>query len=351
MKYVKTDQNLTRVKFTNIDMASDRMLLESRKKEMLKSLKKNTIDFKRINNLHKRIQNVIEEEKKRGEDNIKLYKEELKKLQNTLSADSQVFEIFKKKLLDHELLIDDVKSLLTDGLRKYLSYDQNKSEGPESLDIAEEDQLIIPLSEIPQEEKEGENEKEAETVAAIEKKVVKKPAVEKLTPIEKDILVEWRKRKILHQVAQGENILLNKYYQYLNDRSKDMDIKYMEMSHYHNLKEAVLRRYMTKAADLNQLVLRKIKRCVIPPRNPADELKSSINGRMKESEALRNLLTVHFACIDKDLEFEASFRSSLKELYSSLILQEAPESEEQISLENKSDEPNKNVIPVETEKK
>ncbi|GFS64794.1 hypothetical protein NPIL_121152 [Nephila pilipes] len=294
MKYVKTDQNLTRVKFTNIDMASDRMLLESRKKEMLKSLKKNTIDFKRINNLHKRIQNVIEEEKKRGEDNIKLYKEELKKLQNTLSADSQVFEIFKKKLLDHELLIDDVKSLLTDGLRKYLSYDQNKSEGPESLDIAEEDQLIIPLSEIPQEEKEGENEKEAETVAAIEKKVVKKPAVEKLTPIEKDILVEWRKRKILHQVAQGENILLNKYYQYLND---------------------------------------------------------SINGRMKESEALRNLLTVHFACIDKDLEFEASFRSSLKELYSSLILQEAPESEEQISLENKSDEPNKNVIPVETEKK
>ncbi|GFQ85271.1 uncharacterized protein TNCT_345981 [Trichonephila clavata] len=220
MEYFKTDKNLTNVQSINTDLASDRMLLESRKNQLLKRLKENNIDFKRINNVHKRIQNRIEKEKQLGEDNCQRYKEELKKLQNTLNADNETFEIFKKNLLNRELLIDDVKSLLTDGIKNYINRDQKEEEKSEMLDATEENDTseTTPQLKVSTEEKSGKRENEAETDAPVENKATKKKAPEKSAPIEDELMVELRKRKLLHQIAQEENALLTKYYQYLNSR-------------------------------------------------------------------------------------------------------------------------------------
>ncbi|GFY40877.1 hypothetical protein TNIN_17871 [Trichonephila inaurata madagascariensis] len=196
------------------------MLLESRKNQLLKRLKENNVDFKRINNVHKRIQNRIEKEKRRGEDNSKRYKEELNKLQTTLIADNETFEIFKKNLLNRELLIDDVKILLTDGIKNYINRDQKEEEESEVSNATEETDTseTTPQSQVSTEENSGKKENEAETEAPVEKKPAKKKAPEKATPIENELSVELQKRKLLHQIAQAENALLTKYYQYLNSR-------------------------------------------------------------------------------------------------------------------------------------
>ncbi|GFR12464.1 uncharacterized protein TNCT_289561 [Trichonephila clavata] len=129
---------------------------------------------------------------------------------------------------------------------------------------------------------------------------------------------------------------------------KNMNEWYMEQSHYHNFKETELRRYMMKASDLYQLVMRKIRRYVIPPRNPAEELKMSIESRMNENERLRDFIVQYITYIEEDLEFDTSFKDNAKEFYKNLIPQEAPENE--ITEDKSPDEPDKEVVPDESEK-
>ncbi|GFU93333.1 uncharacterized protein TNCV_1860631 [Trichonephila clavipes] len=327
-EYFKTDQNLTNVQSINTDLASDRTLLESRKNQLLKRLKENNVNFKRINNVHKRIQNRIEKEKRRGEDNSKRYKEELNKLQTTLNADNETFEIFKQNLLNRELLIDDVKSLLTDGIKNYINRDQKEEESEVSYATEETDiSETTSQSQVSTEANSGKKENEAETEALVEKKPAKKKAPEKSTPIENELSVELRKRKLLHQIAQEENVLLSKYYQYLNSRMKNMNEMYMEHSYYHNFKKSELRSNMMKASDLYQLVMRKIRRYVIPPRNKAVELKMSIESRKNENDRLRDFIAQYVTYLEQDLEFDASFKDDAKEFYKNLLPQEAPEIE------------------------
>ncbi|GFY40876.1 hypothetical protein TNIN_17861 [Trichonephila inaurata madagascariensis] len=70
---------------------------------------------------------------------------------------------------------------------------------------------------------------------------------------------------------------------------------------------------------------------------------------MSENERLRDFIAQYVTCIEQDLEFDASFKDDAKEFYKNLLPEEAPEIK--IPEEKSPDEPDKEIIPDETEEK
>ncbi|XP_055931287.1 coiled-coil domain-containing protein 13-like isoform X2 [Argiope bruennichi] len=308
-EYIRTDRELSTLYSINTDLTSDKLLLESKKSELLDCLKKNTANMKRINKLHNWIQNLIEKEKKRGERNSKRYKEEMGKLNKALTADDVVFGNFKEILADHEQLIVDLESFLNIGLKEYLNPVSTEDDAKESS------------------KQDTENISEIDTLneTVVNEKVIPKddePASDNLTAVEKNIFEEWRKNKISSVLIENENYHLLRHYEYLHKRMKDLNERYIEMADLRNMKEAELHRYMAKATDLYHTVTMKRKKFVIPPRDEREDLRIRIRTQMNENEALRKFLSLSFSYTNEDLQFQEEFTHDLKEFYTRLFHQE-----------------------------
>ncbi|GIY52965.1 uncharacterized protein CDAR_605981 [Caerostris darwini] len=308
-EYFKTDRELSKIHFVNTDQTSNRRLREMEWRNLANHLKKNTSIMAKINKFHNRIQSRIEEEKKRGEGNLEKCEKKMKVLRETLESNHAVYEDFQKILADREVPVDDLKALVTDGLKIYLGLEKKEEEEEEeeieSIDEEPEKELetgtpteLSEVGENKSETKVVEKEKSETTVVEKEKsvtKVVKKKESQLMNPAQRNIFEEWQSTRTLFLISKQMNSHLLKYYEFISSRMKELTGRFMEVNREYNLKDSELQELQKKASDFRDTVRQKRRNCPIPPRDPRVELK--------------------LRCFTRSLCFEREFDASCTEYF------------------------------------
>ncbi|GIZ00501.1 uncharacterized protein CEXT_348091 [Caerostris extrusa] len=209
-EYFKTDRELSAIRYVNTDQTSNRRLREMERRNLANHLKKNTSIMAKINKFHNRIQTGIEDEKKRGESNLEKCEKKMKVLRETLESNQAVYQDFQKALADRKAPVDDLKALVTDGLKIYLGLEKKEEEEEiESIDEKPENELETDtpteLSEV------GENKTETKVVEkeSLRLRLSKRKVRDQSREKERISVDESSSEKRFRGVAKNQNLFLD----------------------------------------------------------------------------------------------------------------------------------------------